>query len=342
MQFVYAMLQCGGDLRNRPTIPIVTATFTDSGHRPIHGSDTILCKPEAPETYIREPRLFMPAMRPRLGSAGILRYTRPTQSGNVRPSSLKSDTDERKLSIASRDDEIISLSRLPSPVERRQGSIVGDPQLPVPAEFSDPKREQEESEEREAISPLPSSPLPPVRFSTSPTFGGTLSASEAALRSKLRLSNRLCSVPEEQSLRVKENFSVADEDRRRISTSCTSPTSSLHPIDVGEAEKALSKRFQTGSRRLSVGALVGSSIFKMEGSAKAEPKPGTGSRVRHKTIPIINPLVKTPNWPSTTYKKGIRYVLYYVPISTICSVLFSIFTDFTLHTQTIFTGNGNQ
>lgn len=246
-----------------------------------------------------------------MGSAGagggIFRFKHPTppSSSIIRPSSLKPEPDERR---PSQEDELIMLSRLPSPLERRQGSIIGEPQLPVPMEFSDSSKEIEEYEERDTPSPLPGSPspLPSSRFSPSPTFGGTLSASEAALRSKLRLSNRLCSVPEEQCLRVKDSL-LSDEDRRRISTTCASPRSSLHPIDVGEADKALQKKPHAGSRRLSIGALIGSSLMKMD--SKSDPMgltSGASSKIRHKTIPIINPMVKNPNWPSTTYKKGMN------------------------------------
>ena len=37
-----------------------------------------------------------------------------------------------------------------------------------------------------------------------------------------------------------------------------------------------------------------------------------GLRIRNKAIPIINPLVKNPNWPSTIapHKKGISPILY--------------------------------
>ena len=66
-----------------------------------------------------------------------------------------------------------------------------------------------------------------------------------------------------------------------------------------------------GSRRLSVGALAGMSIYNIE-SNKGALSQGSGNtklgglRVRHKAIPIINPLVKNPNWPSTIapHKKG--------------------------------------
>ena len=47
-------------------------------------------------------------------------------------------------------------------------------------------------------------------------------------------------------------------------------------------------RRQSGSRRLSVGAMVSLSTLRAE----------TGSRLTSKTIPIINPLVKNPNWPN--------------------------------------------
>ena len=44
------------------------------------------------------------------------------------------------------EDETITLSTLPSPMER-SGSIVGDQRLPVPAEFSDGHSGDDEEEE---------------------------------------------------------------------------------------------------------------------------------------------------------------------------------------------------
>ena len=60
-----------------------------------------------------------------------------------------------------------------------------------------------------------------------------------------------------------------------------------------------------------MGALAGMSIFNIE-SNKGAISQGSGNtklgglRVRNKAIPIINPLVKNPNWPSTIapHKKG--------------------------------------
>jgi len=75
-----------------------------------------------------------------------------------------------------------------------------------------------------------------------------------------------------------------------------------------------------GSRRLSVGALVGLQVFKDEAEvikkSKATPTvassygstsgvtQGGVTRIRNKTIPIINPMVKSSNWPSSSYKRG--------------------------------------
>ena len=66
-----------------------------------------------------------------------------------------------------------------------------------------------------------------------------------------------------------------------------------------------------GSRRMSVGTLAGMLIFNID-SNKGAISQGSGNtklgglRVRNKAIPIINPLVKSPNWPSTIapHKKG--------------------------------------
>lgn len=76
-----------------------------------------------------------------------------------------------------------------------------------------------------------------------------------------------------------------------------------------------------GSRRLSVGALVGlqvpgegevvkktkTTIASSFGSTPGVTQGGV-TKIRNKTIPIINPMVKTNNWPtnnSASYKKGI-------------------------------------
>ena len=62
-----------------------------------------------------------------------------------------------------------------------------------------------------------------------------------------------------------------------------------------------------------MGALVGMSMLNLDANkgflaARREsvcPKL-SGTRIRHKAIPIINPLVKNPNWPSTIshHKRG--------------------------------------
>ena len=66
-----------------------------------------------------------------------------------------------------------------------------------------------------------------------------------------------------------------------------------------------------GSRRLSVGALAGMSVLNLDSSKGSISMGGSnakmgGLRIRNKAIPIINPLVKNPNWPSTIapHKKG--------------------------------------
>ena len=69
-----------------------------------------------------------------------------------------------------------------------------------------------------------------------------------------------------------------------------------------------------GSRRVSIGALAGMSVFNLDsniGSISAGNRHG-GLRIRNKAIPIINPLVKNPNWPSTIapHKKGILPIFY--------------------------------
>ena len=76
-----------------------------------------------------------------------------------------------------------------------------------------------------------------------------------------------------------------------------------------------------GSRRLSVGALVGLQVPKEDGEVVKKTKApiassfgstpgltqGGVTKIRNKTIPIINPMVKTTNWPAnntSAYKKG--------------------------------------
>ena len=75
-----------------------------------------------------------------------------------------------------------------------------------------------------------------------------------------------------------------------------------------------------GSRRLSVGALAGMSVLNLDSSKGSISMGGSnakmgGLRIRNKAIPIINPLVKNPNWPSTIapHKKGTyRYLIFLV------------------------------
>ena len=73
-----------------------------------------------------------------------------------------------------------------------------------------------------------------------------------------------------------------------------------------------------GSRRLSVGALMGLQIHKDDGEVIKKTKAAIASsygstpgvtqggvtKIRNKTIPIINPMVKSSNWPQSNYKKG--------------------------------------
>ena len=73
-----------------------------------------------------------------------------------------------------------------------------------------------------------------------------------------------------------------------------------------------------GSRRLSVGALVGLGTLLKSDTPKKAAKPTVASsygstagitqggvtKIRNKTIPIINPMVKSGQWPGTSYKKG--------------------------------------
>ena len=83
-----------------------------------------------------------------------------------------------------------------------------------------------------------------------------------------------------------------------------------------------------GSRRLSVSALVGMSMSSIETSNLSQwNESGTNAkqhlhRIRNKSIPIINPLVKTPNWPSTTtsHKKGMNNLIsqYFYFMSYLC------------------------
>ena len=73
-----------------------------------------------------------------------------------------------------------------------------------------------------------------------------------------------------------------------------------------------------GSRRLSVGALMGLQIHRDDGEVIKKTKAAIASsygstpgvtqggvtKIRNKTIPIINPMVKSSNWPQSSYKKG--------------------------------------
>ena len=85
--------------------------------------------------------------------------------------------------------EVSVLSRLPSPLERRQGSLVGDPFLPVPTGFTDNDgavggAAPANHDDDEAFSGDAPSPLPSIRLTPSPT--PPVTSSEAALRSMQR------------------------------------------------------------------------------------------------------------------------------------------------------------
>ena len=77
--------------------------------------------------------------------------TNASSSDERRPSTLVAVVKPIQASSASpsqqplSDDEL-TLSRLPSPMER-SGSIVGDPQLPVPVEFMDKLQSSDEDNE---------------------------------------------------------------------------------------------------------------------------------------------------------------------------------------------------
>ena len=88
-------------------------------------------------------------------------------------------------------EDLLSLSRLPSPMER-SGSLIGEPQLPAPLEFMDQKEiscwSDSELEEMGDENKKGAVHLSPV------------SGWEAAIRSRARLSTRLRSVPEKHSV----------------------------------------------------------------------------------------------------------------------------------------------
>ena len=75
----------------------------------------------------------------------------PSEAKNIKPGSLVAivrplQSDSFKEYSKDDSNEIINLSTLPSPMER-SGSIVGDQQLPVPAEFSDSLSVDDDDEE---------------------------------------------------------------------------------------------------------------------------------------------------------------------------------------------------
>ena len=65
-------------------------------------------------------------------------YTPDTLKSSERPSTLESMSENKTSQLQPHDtsQEDCSLLELPSPISRH-GSLVGDPQLPVPAEFLD-------------------------------------------------------------------------------------------------------------------------------------------------------------------------------------------------------------
>ena len=101
----------------------------------------------------------------------------------------------------------------------------------------------------------------------------------------------------------------------------------------------------SGSRRLSVGALVGLNVttspakdemeVNVNKKSKAQVASSYGStpgltqggvtRIRNKTIPIINPIVKSSNWNATASKKGIfKLVPAYFVLKKISLVFFGL------------------
>ena len=156
-----------------------------------------------------------------------------------------------------------------------------------------------------------------------------------------RMSYRLCSVPEEASAvltRDGRERAKVDEDRRRISASGMTVASkpAAEPQSSSEEDTYRARVVKSSEhlvpasesfilagkpRRLSVGALVGMSVLKMtelkrssEGlknvPSSAQSTSPSANRIRNKTIPIINPVVRLPNWPSNAYKKGITFLFF--------------------------------
>ena len=65
---------------------------------------------------------------------------------NSRPASLVAVVRPMQAQAKLGDDEVFTLSNLPSPNDiQRSGSIVGEPQLPVPTEFRDMQEDDEEA-----------------------------------------------------------------------------------------------------------------------------------------------------------------------------------------------------
>ena len=117
-----------------------------------------------------------------------------------------SSTDSSKELLSA--DEIITLpSPMPSPMERSGSSLIGDPQLPVPDEFCDgPSISSCEEDDDRRVSYFFSEKK--KEKMTTPFIGyicllqhlSPVPGAEAAMRSRARLSHRLCSVPEKHSV----------------------------------------------------------------------------------------------------------------------------------------------
>ena len=81
--------------------------------------------------------------------------TNASSSDERRPSTLVAVVKPIQASSSSASqqalsDDELTLSRLPSPMER-SGSIVGDPQLPVPVEFMDKLSSDEDNEDLKVV-----------------------------------------------------------------------------------------------------------------------------------------------------------------------------------------------
>lgn len=199
--------------------------------------------------------------------------------------------------------DLLSISPLPSPGSRHGSIFVAAADLGAPSEFSDGllvlrratsqnMADEDDSFEAKDLATAQAESAAAAQATLDTLSPPSSMTDGAPMRSRSRLSSRLSSVPEDST--VEKGISQASESSAGGATVIQNEDSVTSiECEYEYKEQAMARR-PSGSRRLSVGAMVSLSTLRSE----------TGSRLSNKTIPLINPLVKNPNWPNLDHSSS--------------------------------------